>query len=505
MDEQNELTRPPARAPGKTGGSCGSGPPGVGDTFGGRYLIIERLAVGANGCVYRAKDLQLGREVALKLLQWVPAGEQGERDRAEAAAAEAQVVARLEHPNIVPIHDAGEIDGIPFLAMALVRGRSLAEVLDEEGSLEPWRAVAIIRQVCGALDHAHGHGVLHRDVKPANIILEDGDRAQLVDFGLACMRDEASKPGNGDVAGTMGYMAPEVLSGAPPSPRSDLFAAAAVLYKMLVGRRPFEGTTEKEVAGRILEEDPPAPHTLRKGIPRGMDRVLSKALARLPEERFPTGASLVRALDRVRRARRLWAAAAAALLVLVVGGGAFWGWWAMRPLEVDAEVWAEARTTGGKFAPVAVRDDTVLRAGDRLWVSDLRANRKAFVHLILLDSDGRLHPIFPSEAIPVGLPLEGGRDYQIPPGERWVLDERAGPEAIFLAASPDEVPLAHVQDLLGSAGQEVARIARAGPIQLRGLTDPVASPALRLQQEDEVERLLRERFPVVQRYRFIHE
>jgi hypothetical protein len=485
---------------------AGAGKVKVGQTLEDRYLVIEEIGSGALGSVYRVKDLRLDREVALKLLHKQPLHEAGTGGLAERVAREARAVARLDHPNIAPVHDAGELDGVPFLTMGLVRGRSLSEVLRDGGPMGVRRALALFRQVCAALDYAHRHGVIHCDVKPSNILLEDGERVRLVDFGLARLRRAAGPERHEEVFGTAGYTAPEVVKGEDPGPRSDLFSAGAVLYKMLTGGDAFTGGSLGEIVEKVLGEEPAPPHAVRKGVPKGFARVLATALAKFPEQRYPDGRSVVRALELRLWWRKMTRLLGATGLALTLAAAAFGAWWAARPLEVEGGLWAELAREGEGHAAVPVQDGAVLRAGDRLWLSDVTPNRDAYLYVFILDPRSNLDQLFPSRGIPVSLPLEGRRTYQIPPeDQRWVLDATQGFETFFVAASRSEVEPPEMEGLIDRAGGEAIRMARSQLDPHRGVEVQRISPSLRREQEEEVERLLRERFPVLRRYSIVHE
>jgi len=482
-----------------------TGPVEIGETLGGRYLVIEALGHGGFGWVYRVKDLQLDREVALKLLHPSYADALRKTGLAQALIAEAKAAARLEHPNIVPVYDAGEIDGTPFLTMGLVRGPTLTEILEDQGPWDLQRALAVVRPICDGLDHAHRHGIIHRDIKPSNILLEEDGRPLLVDFGIAQIRRGPAGDRKGPITGTPGYTAPEVMQGAPAGPRSDLFAVGAILYEMLAGERAFQGRTTREVVESVLNQEPPSLKSHRKGIPRGVGKVLSRALAKRPEDRYPDGASIAAALARVLRVRAVLRTGAVAVLVLVAAAAA-WGVVHMaRPLDVQAHVRGETRTAGQDYVPVAVGEETVLRAGDRFWIAGLEVSRDAHVCVLFLDSSGRLQRIVPDEDGPSATLLEGRETYRFPPKDgKWILDRRAGIETLFVVASRKEVPAGEIQALMDRANQEAERLAAKAPGRLRGIKGVTTAPTVRREQEAEIEEILRERFPVVRRYAFRH-
>jgi serine/threonine protein kinase len=264
------------------------------------YRIVEPAGSGGMGVVYRAEETGLGgRPVALKLLPPALAGDPDFRAR---FLREMRVAAAIDHPNIVPIYRAGEDRGLLYLAMRYVHASDLRRVLEAEGRLQPARALAILDQVARALDAAHARGLVHRDVKPANILLAppviDGDpeHVYLVDFGLARTEsDDRSIGGGGSFLGTPRYAAPEQVAGRPVDGRTDSYALGCVLYECLTGQPPFPGGSEHAVLLAHLESTPPRLTTLRPDLPPAIDQVIARALAKSPDARFPTCRALVTA------------------------------------------------------------------------------------------------------------------------------------------------------------------------------------------------------------------
>jgi serine/threonine protein kinase len=273
--------------------------PAVGTEVAG-YRIVEQAGSGGMGVVYRAEETGLGgRPVALKLLSPALAGDPDFRAR---FLREMRVAAAIDHPNIVPIYRAGEDRGLLYLAMRYVHASDLRRALEAEGRLDPDRALAILDQVARALDAAHARGLVHRDVKPGNILLAppvlDGDpeHVYLVDFGLArADSDDRSIGGGGSFLGTPRYASPEQAAGRPVDGRTDGYALGCVLYECLTGRPPFPGGSGEAVLLAHLEATPPRVTTLRPDLPPAIDRVVARALAKTPEDRFPSGRALVAA------------------------------------------------------------------------------------------------------------------------------------------------------------------------------------------------------------------
>lgn len=250
----------------------------------GRYRLIALLGRGGMGEVWRAYDTETQRVVAVKVLPanlaHDPVFEQ--RFRREALAA-----AGLNDPHVVPIHNFGEIDGRLYVDMRLVNGKDLQAILASE-VLDPERAVKIIEQVASALRAAHRIGLVHRDVKPSNILVTEDDFAYLIDFGIARATGQASMTGTGNVIGTWAYMAPERVTTGQTDPRGDTYALGCVLHECLTGSQPFPGNSLEQQIGGHLSLPPPRPSTMRRGVPRELDTVIATAMAKNPDQRYST-------------------------------------------------------------------------------------------------------------------------------------------------------------------------------------------------------------------------
>jgi len=259
----------------------------------GRYNILRELGRGAMGVVYEAEDPNIGRHVALKVVRTDQLGADHE-DILRRFKNEARAAGNLNHPNIITIHDAGEHEGLFFIAMEYVAGKTLADALKTEGRMPPARVVDIMRQVCSGLHFAHSRGIIHRDIKPANILLTDA-LAKISDFGIANVGDGMTVTGT--VVGTPNYMSPEQVLGKPLDGRSDLFSVAVILYEMVTGERPFEGQSITTVMYKIVHEEPIAPRKLDGTVPPGLSAIIEKGLAKAPEARFQTGSEMAAALE----------------------------------------------------------------------------------------------------------------------------------------------------------------------------------------------------------------
>ncbi|MEU8631530.1 protein kinase [Amycolatopsis sp. NPDC048633] len=263
----------------------------------GPYRIEGLLGRGGMGEVHRAYDTAHDRVVALKLLSGPNAGDDAFRARFRR---ESQIVARLREPHVIPIHAYGEIDGQLYLDMRLVEGKDLKELL-EDGPLTPERALGIVEQVAGALDAAHEDGLVHRDVKPSNVLVTSADFVYLVDFGIArSMSGEGTSiTGTGNVIGTLDYMAPERFGDAPITGLVDVYALACVFFECLAGRRPFPAEGAAAQMGAHLNAPPPVLSQERPGLPAALDAVVARGMAKSPADRYPTAAAFA---DAVRAA-----------------------------------------------------------------------------------------------------------------------------------------------------------------------------------------------------------
>ncbi|MFZ5475313.1 MAG: protein kinase domain-containing protein [Myxococcota bacterium] len=280
-------------------GAAGEGPQALGTV--GRYRIFAELGRGGMGVVYRAWDEDLGRFVALKLLL---AGGHAAHAEVERFLREARSAARLTHPHIVRVHDIGRHDGQVFFTMDLVEGPSLQDVVDARGAFPPDEALRVAARIAEGLHHAHAQGLVHRDMKPANVLLEPDGHPVVTDFGLAKdFEGGAGLTATGQLLGTPAYMPPEQAAGklAEVGPRSDVYALGAVLYEMLVGAPPYQGTHAMEVVMQVLAEGPPPPRARNPDVPLAAQLVCLKAMERDPARRYPSAAALAEDLERARR------------------------------------------------------------------------------------------------------------------------------------------------------------------------------------------------------------
>jgi hypothetical protein len=251
---------------------------------------------GGMGVVYRATQTRLNRTVALKLISADLAGDASFRERFEH---ESQIAAQIEHPNVIPLYEAGEADGQLYITMRYVEGTDLRAMISREGALEPRIASEILAQVCGALDAAHERGLVHRDIKPANVLIAgtaQEPHAYLTDFGLT--KQAASSSGmtkTGMFVGTLDYIAPEQLQGGPVDARADIYALGCMLYQMLTGRVPYPRDTEPAKIWAHMQEPPPSLREVAPQVPEAFDEVVSRAMAKDAEDRYPSAGDLARA------------------------------------------------------------------------------------------------------------------------------------------------------------------------------------------------------------------
>ena len=266
-----------------------------GDEFAG-YRIMRRLGRGGMGILYLAVEPGLERQVALKLIAPEAAADEVFSRR---FAEESRIAASIEHPNVVPIYAAGEEDDVPYIAMRYVAGSDLGRRIERDGRLRPERAVALIAQVGNGLDAIHAVGLVHRDVKPANVLLsgaEGEEHAYITDFGVA--RNVATQSGltqTGRFVGTLDYVAPEQISGAPVDARVDVYALGCLLFKLLTGQVPFPREGEAARLYAHLNDPPPAPSLYAPGAPVALDAVVARAMAKDPADRYPSAGDLGRA------------------------------------------------------------------------------------------------------------------------------------------------------------------------------------------------------------------
>ncbi len=269
--------------------------PSAGMNFGGRYALDSRIAVGGMGEVWQATDTVIGRQVAIKILKDEYLGDPGflERFRAEARHA-----ALVNHEGIANVYDYGEEDGSAYLVMELVPGEPLSSVLERERTLPIDRVLDIVAQTSVALQAAHAAGLVHRDIKPGNLLITPENRVKITDFGIARIADQVPLTATGQVMGTVQYLSPEQASGHPASPSTDIYSLGIVAYEALAGKRPFTGESQVAIAmAQINDAPPPLPETIAEPV----RNLVMSSIAKKPSDRPDSAANLARAAQALRR------------------------------------------------------------------------------------------------------------------------------------------------------------------------------------------------------------
>jgi serine/threonine-protein kinase len=291
--------------------------------FDGRYRILRKLGAGGMANVYLAEDEELGRRVAIKILNDKYAGDDLfiERFRSEAKSA----AGLSTHPNVVSIYDRGEAEGTYYIAMEVIEGRSLKELIITRGALPIGVAITYAKQLLEALRFAHRHGIIHRDIKPHNVLVSadqhakaNETRVKVTDFGIA-RAGPSQMTEAGSIMGTAQYLSPEQARSAPVTAASDLYSAGVVLYEMLTGKVPFMGDSAIEIAMKHVNELPAAPSTLRPEIPPDLDQIVLRALAKDPDERYQTAEDFIEDLERFEAGLPIARATSAAATAVLAG------------------------------------------------------------------------------------------------------------------------------------------------------------------------------------------
>lgn len=264
-----------------------------GTILNGRYSLDQRIGEGGMAIVYHGQDLLLNRQVAVKILREQYASDAGFLKRFER---EGQLAAGMSHPNIVSVYDVGNEQGLHYIVMEHIRGPNLKELIRKQGPFSVDGAVFIIAQVASALDYAHQRNLVHRDIKPQNILVDREGNAKVVDFGIAKGLQDANLTEAGTGMGTVHYVSPEQARGEQATPASDLYSTGIVLYEMLTRSLPFNADTPVGVAMKHVNTPPPSPSALNPDIPKPVENIVLRAIAKNPADRFPTGAALETAL-----------------------------------------------------------------------------------------------------------------------------------------------------------------------------------------------------------------
>jgi YVTN family beta-propeller protein len=341
------------------------------------YRVDELIGRGGMGEVYRAWDERLERNVALKILIPRLADDDAFRER---LLRESRLAASLDHPNVVPVYDAGEAVGRFFLAMRYVEGTDLRAVLRGEGALSPERAIDIAAQVAGALDAAHERGLVHRDVKPSNVLIDERGHCYLADFGLAQLVSSQGQAPDESLLGTLDYVAPEQIRGSEVDRRADMYSLGCLLFECLTGEVPFARPSEVATLYAHLEDEPPRPSERRPELPVDLDDVLGRAMAKEPDKRQPSCTALVEearmALGLVgagpNRLRLAVAASAFALLVAAAATAAILLTRAAAPAQAGGSLIRIDPQSGNVTARyrVSAHPGVITTSSGRVWLGD---------------------------------------------------------------------------------------------------------------------------------------
>ncbi len=265
-------------------------------TYGGRYEIEERIGAGGMAIVYRAKDTLLNRTVAIKVLREQFASDEGFIRRFRR---EAQSAASLSHHNIVSIFDVGK-DGEDYIVMEYVKGQTLKDIIRSQAPLSPEKALNITRQIAEALTHAHANHIIHRDIKPQNIMIATDGRVKVTDFGIARAASSATLTHTGDIIGSVHYLSPEQAKGAQTNEQSDIYSLGIILYEMITGRVPYDGDTPITIALKHIQEEVELPGKIGVEVSPEIDTIIMKALAKQVSDRYKSALELLEDLDRIR-------------------------------------------------------------------------------------------------------------------------------------------------------------------------------------------------------------
>ena len=421
----------------------------VGIVLDGRYEIVDRIARGGMATVYVALDRRLERQVAVKVMHAHLAEDPGFVARFHR---EARAAARITHPNVVAVYDQGQDAGHVFLVMELVAGKTLRELLREHGALSPERALALLEPVAAALAAAHAQGIVHRDVKPENVLLGDDGRVLVADFGLArAIEASPLTQTTGLMLGTVAYLSPEQVRTGNADARSDVYAAGVTLFEMVTGATPFTGDTPLSVAYQHTHDDVPAPSSRRSGVPGVVDALVRDTTARDAEERLADGAALLDAVRRTRRAVAAGTGSATLALpredqqtVALIGPAASPTATKAKPSPAPAE---PTRRRRGRLIAIALALVTLLAGLGGWWFGYARYSREPGVHGLSRDAAitrlqaAHLHPVVAatgaySDDVPAGSvvrqsPGEGSR---VTKGQTVTLTLSLGPQLFAVPA-----------------------------------------------------------------------
>lgn len=268
----------------------------IGTLLGNRYEILFQLGGGGMAIIYKARDTLLNRPVTVKVLR---SEYTGDEEFVARFRKEAQAVAKLSHPNIVSVYDVGQEGDIHYIVMEFVEGKNLKQVIKEMGRIPVKHAVDIARQICDGLQDAHEHGIVHRDIKPHNILVMDNGRIKVTDFGIAQIMSSVTITNSGTIVGSVHYFSPEQAKGGTTSVKSDIYSAGVVLYEMITGKVPFEGESPIAVALKQIQENPVPPSRINPQLPHELERVILKAMEKDADLRYNSAGEMARELGRI--------------------------------------------------------------------------------------------------------------------------------------------------------------------------------------------------------------
>ena len=323
--------------------------------FGGRYEVLEQIGAGGMAIVYKAKDLLLNRVVTIKVLrdQFVT-----DEDFIRRFRREAQSAASLSHPNIVSVYDVGKEGDTEYIVMEYVEGRNLKEIIREYAPLSTDQSINLGRQITEAIQNAHEHHIIHRDIKPHNILVTSEGQAKVTDFGIARAVSSATVTHTGDIIGSVHYMSPEQAKGLQSNEQSDIYSLGIVLYELITGKVPYDGETPITIALKHLQEQPVLPSKINPRIEKEFEAVIMRAIAKSPEQRYLSAKDLLADLDHIQAGRPITRVAI--------------------PLADDSEATQTHKGMGQILTPIEVKDSSIgaktspAKMGDkkrRLWIA----------------------------------------------------------------------------------------------------------------------------------------
>ena len=259
-----------------------------------RYEIISLIGQGGMADVYKAKDIILNRIVAIKILREKLSHDAMTLVRFQR---EASAASRLSHPNVVDIYDVGESDGMHYIVMEFIRGRTLKQLIQQRGALRVSESIKIMTQLTSAIDHAHKHNIIHRDIKPQNVLVKDDGTVKITDFGIAIANDAVQLTLNNAVMGSAHYLAPETAQGKEPTAQVDIYSLGIVFYELLTGDVPFHGKTPTEIAVKHLRQPIPYVRDFNPAIPQAVENIILKATAKDPKDRYSSAYAMLEDLQ----------------------------------------------------------------------------------------------------------------------------------------------------------------------------------------------------------------